>query len=268
MSTRNAPVTDSVLSDIADALWGAGESCTPIPPLTETHPGLTVENAYRIQQAGVSKRLARGETVVGRKVGLTSLVMQQQLGVDQPDFGVLTDAMQVEAGGVIHSKNLIAPRVEPEFAFRVDAPLSVAPNIEEVRAAIGAVAVSIEIIDSRIRDWQIRFEDTVADNASSAAFLVGDWREVTPDLLGTLPTTEITLVCNDVAVSAGPGSAVLGDPVAAVHWLANTIGRYGQTLTPGTIVLAGSVTAAQHISPGEIWGVKAPGFASAQFSIR
>lgn len=245
---------------IADALWAAERTGEPIPQPSATRPELSLEDAYRVQAVNIERRLARDERVVGRKVGLTSLAMQRQLGVDQPDFGVITDAMLIADGGGLELAGLIAPRLEPEFAFRIDAELPPSPSAEEVRAAIGAVCVSIEVIDSRIADWRIGLVDTVADNASSARIVLGAWREATPGLLEQLLDTRISLARNGEEVASGPGSAVLGDPVAAVHWLAGTVGAFGQAFSRGSVVLAGAVTGAVPVIAGETWSASATGF--------
>lgn len=247
------------IREIAEALRAAEVSGAPIPP-PSARTDVSLEEAYRIQEIGVAGRVDRGERLIGRKVGLTSLAMQRQLGVDQPDFGVLTDAMLIPDGGALALPELIAPRVEPEYAFRIDGELPVSPSEEEVRAAVGAVSVAIEVIDSRVADWRIGLADTVADNASSARLVAGPWREAAPGLLGQIVDTEIELLRDGEIVGSGPGSAVLGDPVRAVHWLSTAIGRFGEALAPGSIVLAGAVTGAMPIAAGQTWSARAAGF--------
>lgn len=254
------PLRTRTIEEIADALWTAERDRTPVPQPSATHAGLTLEDAYRVQGSGLARRLARGERVIGNKVGLTSLAMQRQLGVDEPDFGVITDAMLIENDGALDLSRLIAPRLEPEFAFRIDGELPPSPALEQVRAAIGAVALSIEVIDSRVADWRIALVDTVADNASSARIVLGPWREASPELLDELPGTEISFSRDGEPVSSGPGSAVLGDPVVAIHWLATAIGAFGHSLAAGSTVLAGAVTTASPIAAGQRWAASAPGF--------
>ena len=160
-----AASTDT-FSKLADALATASRTGTPIPQPSASLPGLTVDDAYRVQSINIARRLAAGERAVGHKIGLTSLAMQQQLGVDQPDFGVITDAMVVPNGGIVDPATYIAPKFEAEFAFQIGAELPPQPTLEQLRAAISGVAVAIELIDSRIADWKITLVDTVADNAS------------------------------------------------------------------------------------------------------
>lgn len=253
-------IDGSRIEELAEALWHAERTRDPIPQPSAELMELTLEDAYAVQGIGIARRVADGETVIGRKVGLTSLAMQQQLGVDQPDFGVITDAMAVPNGGGLDLSELISAKLEPEFAFRIDAELPQSPTIEQVRAAIGAVALSLEVIDSRVRDWRIGLVDTVADNASSARIVLGEWREATPELLGQLPGIEIAFDRDGERVGSGPGSAVLGDPVNAVHWLATAIGAFGQSFARGSVVLAGAVTAAAPVAPGQAWRATAPGF--------
>lgn len=253
--------TDASLTALADALWRAYDTREPISqPSTTTHPELTVNEAYAVQSQNIAKRVARGETPVGHKIGLTSLAMQQQLGIDSPDFGVITDAMVTPNGGEVDPATMLAPKLEAEFAFRIGTPVSARPTLDELRAAIADVSVAIEVIDSRIADWKIALVDTVADNASSAGIVVGPWRPATAELLAELIDTEIALTRDGATVVAGPGSAVLGDPVVSLHWLATAIGRYGQSFRPGDVVLAGAVAASVPLDAGVSWSATAAGF--------
>ncbi|KAE8765598.1 2-keto-4-pentenoate hydratase [Georgenia thermotolerans] len=249
------------LRALADALWAAQQTRVAIPqPSTTTNPGLTVTDAYAVQGANLARRYAAGEKPVGHKVGLTSLAMQQQLGVDEPDFGVITDAMVTANGGTVDPATMLAPKLEAELAFRIGSALSVGPTLEQLRAAISDVAVAIELIDSRVEDWKIALVDTVADNASSAGIVVGPWAPATDELLDSLPNVVVRLLRDDEEVAAGPGSAVLGDPLVALHWLAGAIGAYGQSFKPGDIVLAGAVAASVPLDPGVTWSATAEGF--------
>lgn len=255
-----ANVDESALQDLADALWQAELSRTPIVQPSTELAGLTVDDAYRVQGINLARRLERGERLVGRKVGLTSLAMQRQLGVDEPDFGAITDAMVIRSGGEIDADGLLQPRLEAEYAFRIDGALPPQPTLDELREAIGAVAVAIEIIDSRVADWKIALVDTVADNASSARIVVGAWRPATPELLVAIIDSELALTRDGEILSVGSGAAVLGDPVIALHWLATAIGRYGQAFQVGDVVLAGAVAAAMPLTQGCTWTAIAPDF--------
>ncbi|TQS88948.1 hypothetical protein EU811_20615 [Arthrobacter sp. TS-15] len=258
-------VSEPDLDKISASLGDAERTGEPTDPVRLAGPALTLDDAYAIQGRTRARRLAAGERIVGHKIGLTSEAMQKQLGVDQPDFGFLTDAMVVADGGSVDPSKLIAPRLEPEFAFRIDRALPVDPSLQETREAIGAVAVAIEIIDSRIANWDIALVDTVADNASSARLVSGPWRHVDQGVLEDLPGTEVRLICDGDVVASGLGSAVLGDPVTAVHWLARALGRYGEALREGEIILAGAVSGAMPLTAGHEWTVSAPAFRSATF---
>lgn len=259
--TRTPTHSTPELTDLADALHGAEVSGIPVPPPSATR-ALTLEEAYTVQRINAARRQEAGERVVGRKVGLTSLAMQKQLGVDQPDFGVITDTMVVPDGGTLDAGELIAPRAEAEFAFRIGNDLDPFPSPDELRAAIDGVAVAIEIIDSRVADWKITLADTVADNASSARIVYGAVVPATPKLLAGLPDAVIAMRRNGDEVAVGPGSAVLGDPLVALEWLADAIGAFGESFHAGDIVLAGAVAAAVPLTSGDVFDASAAGLPS------
>jgi 2-keto-4-pentenoate hydratase len=224
----------------ADALWEASESRVPIEPLTTTAPQLDVADAYAIQLANVERALAAGRSIAGHKVGLTSKAMQEMLGVDEPDFGVLLDDMVLGDGAVISTSRLVRPRVEAEIAFRLARDLE-GPDVT-TEAALGALAVAIpalEIIDSRIADWRIRLVDTVADNGSSALVVLGGTETPVTDV--DLPAVEVAVEHNGDVVERGTGAAVLGHPAACVAWLANKLSEFGQVLHAGQIIMPGAV---------------------------
>lgn len=249
---------------IAAALWAAEQGRAPVAPPSASHPHLDLAGAYRVQRINISRRLDEGQTRVGHKVGLTSLAMQAQLGVDRPDFGVITDTMVVANGGMLALDELIAPRVEAEFAFVIGRPLVARPSVEELREAVTGVAVALEIIDSRVADWRITLVDTVADNASSARIVVGPIRAATDAVLAETVDAVISLQHDEEQVAEGPGSAVLGDPVRALHWLSDALADFGDAFDPGDIVLAGAVHASLALTGG-IWTAGAPGFENATF---
>jgi 2-keto-4-pentenoate hydratase len=260
--------TDAALEVLALSLATAEQSGVPIGPLTASRPTLTVDEAYEIQRLNIAQRVAAGASVVGRKVGLTSLAMQKQLGVDQPDYGVILDDMVVAAPAIFDTSVLIAPRVEAEFSFRLgrDIPArSVAASpltVEELRACVDTVYLSMEVIDSRIADWKITLADTIADNASSARLVVGEGSVVTPQLFDSLPGVTLQLFCDDQLVGAGEGRAVLGDPLLGALWAVNKLGELGEDLAAGEIILAGAVHASVPLTPGSFWRVSADGFPS------
>ncbi|WFR73956.1 fumarylacetoacetate hydrolase family protein [Prescottella defluvii] len=262
MPTDTTGALHAAVPAVAAQLAEAERTRQPVAQPTTSYPDLTVADAYEIQRRNIAQRIEAGERIVGRKIGLTSLAMQQQLGVDQPDFGAILDTMVVAHEGEQAAANLVAPRAEAEFTFRLsrdlvpgDAPFT----FEQVRDAIGEVMLSLELIDSRIADWKIGLVDTVADNASSARLVAGPGVPATRELLDALPDMILTLTRDGEDVAAGPGSAVLDHPLNAIVWLANSLAEYGDHLRAGDLVLAGAVHAAVPLAAGSTFGVSSPG---------
>lgn len=234
----------------AQALRRAEAAAFPVEPLSRTYPALDVTDAYDVQLRNINARFGDGARLVGHKVGLTSAAMQELLGVDEPDFGHLLDEMVVADGASVVTAGLCAPRVEPEICFRLARTLrGPAVTVEDVLAATEAVAPALEIVDSRIKDWQITLEDTVADNASSAAVVHGPWAPLADGL--DLAAVSVDLFVDGQSIARGDGGAVLGHPAAAVAWLANTLARFGTALKPGQIVLPGAMTTAPFVTAGQ-----------------
>jgi 2-keto-4-pentenoate hydratase len=235
----------------AERLLEAHAARRPIAPLTEQDPQLTLADAYAIQSAVIDAQVRDGARVVGRKVGLTSKPMQEMLGVDEPDFGVLLDGMAVEDGGVVALDRLLQPRAEAEIAFLMQADVE-GPNATaaSVIPAIAGALPAIEIIDSRVADWKIRLVDTVADNASSGMFVLG--AQLTPLAGLDLRLEGMALWQDDRLVDTGAGAAVLGNPLHCVAWLANTLSAYGTGLRAGDVVLAGALHRAIPIRGDEV----------------
>lgn len=244
------PQSSDAIQQAADLLDSALNRRDPITPLTERYPGLDVADAYAIQQVNLRRRLHHGRTVVGHKIGLTSAPMQTLLGVDEPDFGYILDDMVLIGGSTTPVAVFCAPRVEPEVAFLLRAPLQ-GPGVtaRDVRSATEAVAVALEVVDSRISEWRLTLPDTVADNASSGAVVLGDW--VPFDNSIDLPGAHASLTLNGIEVDSGVGSAVLGDPAAAVAWLANALAPFGTAILPGQFVMSGSFTSAAFVHTGD-----------------
>lgn len=243
-------MTSQPITDAAAELWAAHRDRAPISPLTERYPGFDVAAAYSVQQVLLRRRLALGTTLVGRKIGLTSEPMQTLLGVDEPDFGFILSDMVLPDGCTVAMGRFCAPRVEPEVAFLLDKPLR-GPGVTaaDVYAATESVAAALEVVDSRIADWKLTLADTVADNASSGAVVLGPWVPYIPDL--ALPAAVATLQLNDIAIDSGVGAAVMGDPAAAVAWLANTLAAYDTELAAGQFVMSGSFTSAAFVQSGD-----------------
>ena len=223
----------------ADRLRQATRTRTPCPPVRDLIGRDDINTAYAVQRLLVRDRLAAGGRVVGRKIGLTSAAVQQQLGVDRPDFGVLFTDMQIANGGVVPAGVLLQPKVEAEVAFILGRDLDGAIDDATVRDAVEFVVPALEIVDSRIVDWDISFGDTVADNASSGLFVLGDERlplaKVEP------ADVQMILRLDGEQVSQGSGRACLGDPLNALAWLARTAGDLGEPLRAGQIVLSGAL---------------------------
>ncbi|MQA93622.1 MAG: 2-hydroxypenta-2,4-dienoate hydratase [Streptosporangiales bacterium] len=247
--------------EIAGRLEDAWRDRRPIPPLSESLGLDSAETAYAIQTAWSRMRLAGGERVLGHKIGLTSQAMRDQLSVHEPDYGQLWESRFYPAkdGTVtVPAGVFVQPRVESELAFLLGAPLEgTGITRDQVVAATEAVAVSIEIIDSRITDWRIRLVDTVADNASYGAFTLGPWD---PELVtADLRTLGMIVTRNGGTEVEAVGHAVLGDPYLAVAWLANKLNGLGTAVKAGDIVLSGSLGKAIPAAHGDTFTVETYG---------
>jgi 2-oxopent-4-enoate hydratase len=237
---------------LADELWEADRSAKPVAPLTDRHSDLAIEDAYAIQTINIERRTAAGERVIGRKVGLTSRAMQELLGVDEPDFGVLTDQMIVEDGDLIPISRLSQPRVEAELAFVMARDLA-GPGISTATAldAIAGALPAVEVVDSRVADWKITLIDTVADNASSGLVVIGGRMRPVADL--DLRLLGVVVSRNGQLLDTGAGAAILGNPARCVAWLANKLGSLGTGLQAGDTVLPGAVHKMVPVQPGDVF---------------
>jgi 2-oxopent-4-enoate/cis-2-oxohex-4-enoate hydratase len=243
-------MTPELITTLGDELYAALIGGHVLEPLTHRHTEITVEDAYRIQQRLNARRVAAGETIIGKKIGVTSQAVMSMLGVDQPDFGMLTDAMVYNEGEAIAAGTLIQPKAEGEIAFLLQRDL-IGPGVSaaDVLAATEGVMACFEIVDSRIRDWKIRIQDTVADNASCGVFVLGD-RIVDPRQVD-LQTCGMVLEKNGEVVVTGAGAATMGSPLTAIAWLANTLGRLGLPLKAGEVVLSGALGAMVPVQAGD-----------------
>ncbi|WP_135256826.1 2-keto-4-pentenoate hydratase [Thermus caldilimi] len=247
------------LETFAQELEHAWEERKPVEPLSER--GLIgIEAAYRVQEAWGRLRQAKGDRVVGRKIGLTSKAVQQQLGVDQPDFGNLWASRFLGVGERVEVPHqlFLQPRVEGELAFLIGRRLE-GPYVtpQEVLVATEAVAFALEIVDSRIRDWRIRIEDTIADNASFGAFVVAPW-EKNP-LEEDFSSVALVLHRNGEPLAQGVGTACLGHPARAVAWLVNALAAFGVGLEPGDIVMSGAWAPVLPAASGDLFTLVASG---------
>lgn len=232
---------------LARRLLAAERARTPIDPLTDEHPDLTLRDAYRIQEAALEER---GEPCVGYKLGFTSEAMRRQMGIPGPNYGRLTRSMPVDAdSGPIPLSELIHPRVEPEVALLVERDLA-GPGLTraEIHLAVRLAFAALEVVDSRFRDYRFRLEDNTADNSSAARLVLG-----APVDLSSAPDLRLVgaLLWKDGHVlDSGVGANAMGDPLSAVVWLANRLGEWGRALEEGSIVLTGGLTRAHPVGEG------------------
>ena len=249
--TADSGPEQTTIERIADRLDAALVSHIATPPVRDVLGSTDIAKAYAVQAELTRRRLAEGRAITGRKIGLTAPAVQRQLGVDQPDFGVLFDDMAVPDGGEVDTRRLIQPKIEAEVAFVLGADLEGSPReltYERALAAIDRAVGALEIVDSRNANWDITITDTVADNASSALYVLGD---------NAVPISEfrpvdvsMTLTKDGVQESSGTGSACLGDPVLALLWLARTVAELGSPLRAGEVVLSGALGPMVPVEPG------------------
>ena len=246
-----------------DELYEALRSRSTVAPLTEREPEITIEDAYHVSLQMLERRKADGERVIGKKIGVTSKAVQNMLNVHQPDFGYLTDRMVCANGDEMPvSRELIAPRAEGEIAFILKKDLE-GPGVTnaQVLAATECVMPCFEIVDSRIRDWQIKIQDTVADNASCGMFVLGD-TAISPRKID-LATCGMVMEKNGEICATGAGAAALGSPVNCVAWLANTLGQFGIKLEAGEVILSGSLVPLLPVAAGDYVHVSVGGLGTA-----
>ncbi len=251
------------IQTLGDELYQALTKRETVAPLTSRFSDISIEDAYHISLRLLQRRLEAGEKVIGKKIGLTSKAVQNMLKVNQPDFGYLTDAMAFSQGQEMPiSERLIQPKAEGEIAFILKKDL-MGPGITsaDVLAATECVIPCFEVVDSRIENWQIRIQDTVADNASCGLFILGD-QAVDPRKLD-LRTCGMVVEKNGEIISTGAGAAALGGPVNCVTWLANTLGQFGIALKAGEVILSGSLVPLEPVKAGDFLSVSIGGIGNA-----
>lgn len=260
-------LSNAMRADLAAELAEAERTRAPLSPLTAGLPDIDVVDAYEIQLINIRRRVAEGATIVGHKVGLSSKAMQQMMGVDEPDYGHLLADMEVFEDVPVEAARYLYPRVEVEVGFLLVDDLPGAGCTEDdVLAATAAFAPAIELIDSRIMDWKIGLCDTIADNASSAGFVLGPQRVSPKDV--DITGIDAVLTRNGEVVAEGRSDAVLGNPVTAVAWLARKVDSFGVRLKAGDIVLPGSCTRAFDARPGDQFVADFTGLGSVRLSFR
>lgn len=234
----------------AEHLAQAETSGQGVSPLTDLDPTITIHEAYQVQLINIQRKVDSGQRIVGKKIGLTSLAMQNLLGVDQPDYGHLLDGMVIENGGEISLNRVLQPKVEAEIAFVLKKDLE-GPNVTvmDVIQATDYILPALEIVDSRIADWNIKLQDTIADNASSGLYVLGG----KPICIDQVDLAQIGMVLykNGEVMNTGVGAAALGNPSTCVAWLANKLHEYGIVLKAGEVILSGALSAAINAEPGD-----------------
>jgi len=234
---------------VADILHVAAISSTPCPPVRTMFEANDIESAYAVQAVNVGRALAEGRKLTGRKIGLTSVAVQTQLGVDRPDFGVLFTDMCFATGLDVPIGSMISPRAEAEVALVLREDLAGGPfSVVDVIDATAYALPAIEVVDSRITDWDINILDTVADNASCGAYVVGTKPVSLGDL--DLSSMEMSMTLDGVIASTGSGAACLGNPLNAALWLADTVDRLGAPLRAGECVMTGALGPMFSVAPG------------------
>ncbi|MBS7348730.1 MAG: 2-oxo-3-hexenedioate decarboxylase [Comamonas sp.] len=254
-------LNQQTIEQLAEYLENCQLQAKDTPKITDTHPDMDWDDAYAIQDTILQRKLSRGARVVGLKAGLTSHAKMRQMGVTDPVFGFLVDEYIVNEGDTVNTAELIHPKVEPEIAFVMKHALK-GPgcHIGAVLAATDFVMPGIEVIDSRYRDFKFDLKSVVADNTSAARFVVGG-QPVRPDSVD-LRTVGIVLEKNGEPVALGAGAAVLGHPAAAIAMLANHLGRRGQEIPAGSVILSGGVTEAVAVAAGDNVTLRVQGMGS------
>ena len=243
-------MNEKIIAELAQELYNADLGRNPIQAITERYPDISYEEAYKVQLIGMKLRLADGHVIVGKKIGLTSKAMQNALGVFEPDYGYITDKMMAFEGEPISMASLILPKIEPEIAFILKSDLSgPGVTVADVLQATAGVMPAIEIIDSRVKDWKIKIQDTIADGASIGRIIVSGKLSPVDEI--DLRFTGLVLEKSGEVVATAAGAAVLGHPANAVAWLANKLSQYGMKLEAGDIVMSGSLTAACQVASGD-----------------
>ena len=258
------PVAADAIAAAAAILSEAEAALTPCAPVRALlGDGAGAEDAYAVQRHNTERALAAGRRLAGRKIGLTARSVQAQLGVNQPDYGMLFADMCVPDGDAVPAGRLIQPKVEAEVALVLDRDLSVAdPTVADLLRAVAFVLPALEIVDSRIRDWDIRLVDTIADNASAGLYVLGGPARRIDGL--DLRSAAMTLHRDGAPVSQGTGADCLGSPLNAAVWLAARMAALGTPLLAGDVILTGALGPMAPAAPGESFEMEIAGIGSAR----
>jgi 2-keto-4-pentenoate hydratase len=257
-------ISQEVIEAAAQRLRDAQVQGEPCAPVRELIGDSDITAAYEVQRINNDLRVAKGGRVVGLKIGLTSLAVQKQLGVDQPDFGLLFADTEVENGGGVMASSILQPKAEAEIAFVMKHDLTGDITLERAQAAIDYAVGAIEIVGSRVLNWDIRITDTVADNASASHFVLGDVRQDVNEL--DLAAVKMQLKKNGEIVSEGMGAACMGNPLFALVWLAQTFADLGTPLKAGDIVLSGALGPMCAGEAGDTLAASIEGFGTVSFT--
>ena len=257
-------ISMDVIEATAARLRDAQTQGVPCEPVRTLIGDTDIAAAYQVQQINNALRVAQGGVVVGQKIGLTSLAVQKQLGVDQPDFGLLFADTEVKNGGGVRASEILQPKAEAEIAFVMKHDLTGEITLESAKAAIDYAVGAIEIVGSRVLNWDIRITDTVADNASASHFVLGDVRQNVNEL--DLAAVKMHLKKNGEVVSEGMGAACMGNPLFALVWLAQTFADLGTPLKAGDIVLSGALGPMCAGEAGDTFVAEIDGFGAVAFS--
>lgn len=254
-------MNSNAVAQVADRIFEAHATGKPIAPIRDMLTAGAIDEAYAAQEINTKRWLAAGRKLAGRKIGLTSLAVQKQLGVDQPDYGMLYDDMAVPDGWEIKRSQLIQPKVEAEVAFVIGRDLDgeyITP-VDVIRAIEFALP-AIEVVDSRIADWKIGILDTIADNASSGLYVLGN-TPVTLDRVD-LRLCGMVMESNGEPISVGAGAACLGNPISAAYWLAKTMARVGRPLKAGDTIMSGALGPMAPVKWGDVAEARISGLGS------
>ncbi len=249
------------IQQAADRLWNASQSGTTCDPVRDLIGDMDLSTAYQVQEINTKRKLNNGAQIVGYKAGLTSNAVQQQLGVDQPDYGILFDEMNVAQGTEISAAQVMQPKVETEIAFIMSDDLnSEQLNSADIIASVDYALASFEIVGSRVSNWDIKIYDTIADNASSGVFVLGEQARKLEefDLLGC----QMVMQRRGEIVSTGSGAQCLGSPVLAALWLAKTMASVGRPIKKGDIILTGALGPMVSVAPGDVMQAEIGGLGS------
>lgn len=256
---KNYHLTPEVHAKLAANLYNAEKNNEPIDLISDLYPDITQDDAYAIQQEGLALRIADGAKVVGRKVGITSRGMMEMLNCDSPDFGYLLAHTEISEGKTCNISGLNKPMIEGELAFVIGEDLiGESITVADITGAISWVIPCFEICDTRFTDWNIKVEDTIADNAAASRFVLGTQpkrlHEINPKSIG------MVMEKNGKLLGTGTGAEVMGSPIASITWLAKKLMEYGTFIKKGNIILSGSFLAGESLQSGDIFTLTMDGF--------